>query len=62
MINYRVQNIEGLVAQLKANGVNVLDSIETFDYVKFVHIMNNEGNKIELWNLLTNKYFVLRLF
>jgi predicted enzyme related to lactoylglutathione lyase len=49
MINYRVQNIEGLVAQLKANGVNVLDSIETFDYGKFVHIMDNEGNKIELW-------------
>jgi predicted enzyme related to lactoylglutathione lyase len=48
-INYRVQNIEGLVAQLKANGVNVLDSIETFDYGKFVHIMDNEGNKIELW-------------
>lgn len=44
-----MQNIEGLVAQLKANGVNVLDLIETFDYGKFVHIMDNEGNKIELW-------------
>ena len=42
-----MQNIEGLVAQLKANGVNFLDSIETFDYGKFVHIMDNEGNKIE---------------
>lgn len=49
MINYRVQNIEGLVAQLKANGVNVLDSIEIFDYGKFVHIMDYEGNKIEIW-------------
>lgn len=49
MINYRVQNIEGLVAKLKKNGVTVLDSIETFDYGKFVHIMDAEGNKIELW-------------
>lgn len=49
MINFRVQNIEGLVRKLKANGVTVLDEIETFDYGKFVHIMDSEGNKIELW-------------
>tara|TARA_B100000678_G_C18192241_1_gene495874 strand:- start:407 stop:916 length:510 start_codon:yes stop_codon:yes gene_type:complete len=49
MINYRVQNIESLVDKLKANGVNVLDSIATYDYGKFVHIMDAEGNKIELW-------------
>ncbi len=49
MINYRVQNIEGLVNQLKGNGVTVLDDIEAFDYGKFVHIMDPEGNKIELW-------------
>jgi len=49
MINYRVQKIEGLVKKLKANGVTVLDSIEAFDYGKFVHIMDHEGNKIELW-------------
>jgi len=49
MINYRVQNIEGLLNNLKANGVTILDSIQTFDYGKFVHIMDEEGNKIELW-------------
>jgi len=49
MINYTVQNIEGLVNQLKENGVNVLDEIATYDYGKFVHIMDAEGNKIELW-------------
>lgn len=49
MINYQVQNIEALVDKLKANGVTVLDSIETFDYGKFVHILDQEGNKIELW-------------
>jgi len=49
MINYRVQNIEGLVAKLKQNGVTILDEITTYDYGKFVHIMDLEGNKIELW-------------
>lgn len=49
MINYRVQHIEALVAQLKENGVTVLDDIATYDYGKFVHIMDTEGNKIELW-------------
>jgi len=49
MINYQVQNIEGLVVKLKENGVTVLDTIATYDYGKFVHIMDADGNKIELW-------------
>jgi predicted enzyme related to lactoylglutathione lyase len=49
MINYRVQNIEALINKLKENGVKILDSIEAYDYGKFVHIMDDEGNKIELW-------------
>lgn len=49
MINYRVQNIEGLLEKLKENGVTILDNIETYSYGKFVHIMDTEGNKIELW-------------
>ncbi|MBS1636882.1 MAG: VOC family protein [Bacteroidetes bacterium] len=49
MINYRVQNIEGLVDQLRKNGVTIVDSIATYEYGKFIHIMDAEGNKIELW-------------
>ncbi|MDD4374595.1 MAG: VOC family protein [Bacteroidales bacterium] len=49
MINYRVQHIEKLVENLRNNGVTILDSIEAFDYGKFVHIMDADGNKIELW-------------
>lgn len=49
MINYTVQNIEGLVEQLKQNGVTILDEITVYDFGKFVHIMDAEGNKIELW-------------
>lgn len=49
MINYRVQNIEGLVKQFKEKGITVCDEITEYDYGKFVHIMDPEGNKIELW-------------
>ncbi len=49
MINYTVQNIEGLIEQLKEKGVTIVDTLETYDYGKFIHIMDNEGNKIELW-------------
>jgi predicted enzyme related to lactoylglutathione lyase len=49
MINYRVQHIESLVEKLQENGVIILDKIEEYDYGKFVHIMDVEGNKIELW-------------
>jgi predicted enzyme related to lactoylglutathione lyase len=49
MINYRVQNIEGLVKKLRENGVTIVDKIEKFEYGKFVHILDPEGNKIELW-------------
>lgn len=49
MINYRVQDMVPLVDELKKNGVSVLDTIETYEYGKFVHILDLEGNKIELW-------------
>ncbi len=49
MINYTVENLESLVETLKKEGVTVLDNIENYDYGKFVHILDLEGNKIELW-------------
>ena len=52
MINYRVDNLVELVAQLKSEGVTIVDEIESFDYGKFIHIMDPEGNKIELWEAL----------
>ena len=49
MINYRVENLEALIDQLRKDSVTILDKIETYDYGKFIHIMDIEGNKIELW-------------
>ena len=56
MINYRVEDIAALVADLKLQGVTVTDSIETYDYGKFVHILDMEGNKIELWEPNDKEY------
>jgi predicted enzyme related to lactoylglutathione lyase len=55
MINYRVQDMEGLVNQLREKGVTILDEIEQFEYGKFIHIMDPEGNKIELWEPVDSK-------
>lgn len=49
MINYRVENLETLVEELKKEGVTIVDKIETIEYGKFLHILDVEGNKIELW-------------
>jgi len=49
MINYRVDNLEALVEELKKEGVTITDTMATYDYGKFVHIVDIEGNKIELW-------------
>ena len=55
MINYRVENLEALVEQLKREGVTIVDNIEAFDYGKFVHIIDVEGNKVELWEPVDTK-------
>jgi predicted enzyme related to lactoylglutathione lyase len=49
MINYRVENLDWLVKELKKEGVTICDSMDVQPYGKFIHIMDMEGNKIELW-------------
>ena len=56
MVSYRVENVEELVALLVDEGVIVLDSVETFEYGKFVHILDVEGNKVELWEPNDDEY------
>lgn len=56
MINYRVRNIENLIVRLEKEGIEVVDEIATYDYGKFVHIMDIEGNKIELWEPIDEEY------
>lgn len=49
MVNYRVENLEALLEELKAAGVTIVDGIDEYEYGKFAHILDREGNKIELW-------------
>jgi len=49
MINYRVDNLEIMMKRFRENKVTICDTVETYDYGKFVHIMDPDGNKIELW-------------
>ena len=49
MINYRVADMDRLVEAFKKEGVEMTDSVQSYEYGKFLHIMDPEGNKIELW-------------
>ncbi len=49
MINYRVSALEALIKKFKESGVTIVDTMETYEYGKFIHIMDPFGNKIELW-------------
>ena len=49
MINYRVEDLAALLEELKKEGVPIVGEMQVYDYGKFAHIMDPEGNKIELW-------------
>ncbi len=49
MFNYRVENLDELLKELKKEGVTIVGEKQEFEYGKFGWILDNEGNKIELW-------------
>jgi predicted enzyme related to lactoylglutathione lyase len=49
MVNYRVKNLDAMLAQLRAAGVKVEDRIEDHDYGRFGWACDPEGNRFELW-------------
>jgi predicted enzyme related to lactoylglutathione lyase len=49
MINYRVDNLDELLAQLRADGVQIVDGPQADDNGKFAWIMDPDENKVELW-------------
>jgi len=56
MINYRVDNLEELLAELRQSGVTILDEIESVEYGKFVHILDPDGHKVQLWEPNDEEY------
>ncbi|MGZ3697434.1 MAG: VOC family protein [Bdellovibrionota bacterium] len=49
LINYRVDDLFGMIANLKKSGVKILKDAESSEYGKFASILDPEGNRIELW-------------
>ncbi|WP_218569815.1 VOC family protein [Pseudomonas sp. Hp2] len=50
MLNFRVADLDTLLAALRAEGCNVLDSTESSDFGKFGWVIDPDGNKVELWS------------
>ncbi len=56
MINFRVEDLENLLVELKKEGVQIIGEVQTLEYGKFAHIMDPEGNKIELWEAIDENF------
>jgi predicted enzyme related to lactoylglutathione lyase len=49
MVNYRVRDLDRMLAQLRAHGVTVEPRVMTDDAGRFAWVVDPEGNKLELW-------------
>lgn len=49
MINYRIDDMAGMLTQLKRGGIEILQGPESHENGKFAWIMDPDGNKVELW-------------
>ncbi len=56
MMNYRVDDLEELLKDLRNQGVTILGEIETYDYGKFAHIEDPDGHKVQLWEPNDEEY------
>lgn len=56
MVNYRVADLDGLLDLLRQEGVEVVGEVHNFDYGKFAHVLDPEGNKVELWEPFDEPY------
>ena len=56
MFNYRVENLHELLAVLKEEGVTIVGKVEEYEYGKSGWILDNDGNKIELWEPIDSAF------
>ena len=49
MMNFRVENLVELLKVLKKEGITIVGEMEEYEYGKFGWILDNDGNKVELW-------------
>lgn len=56
MVNYRVDDLDGLLVSLRDAGVEVVTEIEEFEFGRFVHVVDNDGRRVELWEPVDEVY------
>lgn len=56
MINFRVDDMEALLIKLEANNVKIVNEIAVYNFGKFLHIEDPEGNRIELWEAVDKEF------
>lgn len=56
MQNFRVQNLEGLLKKITAEGVTIIGKMQSYEYGKFAWVLDLEGNKIELWEPIDSAF------
>jgi predicted enzyme related to lactoylglutathione lyase len=49
MLNFRVDDLDRVLAELRQDGVDVIDRVEEHEYGRFGWIVDPEGNHVELW-------------
>lgn len=49
MVNFRVRDLDAMLGQLRAAGVDVDDRVEEMEYGRFAWAKDLEGNRFELW-------------
>ena len=49
MVNYRVENVHALVAELRKEGCQVIGNVDDSEFGKFGWVLDADGNKVELW-------------
>ncbi|OFZ64182.1 MAG: glyoxalase [Bacteroidetes bacterium RIFCSPHIGHO2_02_FULL_44_7] len=49
MLNFRVDDLTSFEKELRDKGIRIVDTLESYDFGKFLHIEDPEGNRIELW-------------
>jgi len=55
MINYRVENLDRVLEELRKEGVKVDENVAEYDFGRFGWVMDPEGNRIELWEPLEHE-------
>jgi predicted enzyme related to lactoylglutathione lyase len=56
MINYRIDNMSEMLAQLKRNGVEIVKGPDADDNGTFAWVLDPDGNKVELWQPASDEH------